>query len=31
VAEGDLDGYRRDLVFIESLGEPLEKALTAGR
>jgi hypothetical protein len=23
--------YRRDLVFIESLREPLEQALTAGR
>lgn len=31
LAEGHLDGYERDLVFIESLREPLEEALTAGR
>jgi hypothetical protein len=31
LAEGHVDGYERDLVFIESLREPLEEALTAGR
>jgi hypothetical protein len=31
LAEGHLDGYQRDLVYIESLREPLQEALEAGR
>jgi hypothetical protein len=31
LAEGHLDGYQRDLVFIQSLRAPLQKALEAGR
>jgi hypothetical protein len=30
LAEGHLDGYQRDLVFIESLRAPLQEALAAG-
>jgi hypothetical protein len=31
LAEGHLDGYERDLVFIQSLRVPLQEALEAGR
>jgi hypothetical protein len=31
LAEGQLDGYRRDLMFIQSLREPLQEALEAAR
>jgi hypothetical protein len=31
LAEGHLDGYQRDLVFIQSLRAPLQEALEAGR
>jgi Phosphotransferase enzyme family len=31
LAEGHLDGYQRDLVFIQSLKAPLQEALEAGR
>ena len=31
LAEGHLDGYERDLVFIQSLRAPLQEALEAGR
>jgi hypothetical protein len=31
LAEGHLDGYQRDLAFIESLRAPLQEALVTGR